>query len=108
MRAMLVAAGLGTRLDPLTRELPKPALPVANRPVAWFALDHLTRHGVRDFVVNTHHLADRLRTEVERCCPAGARLRFVHEPNILGTGGGVRNAWRPQDGEDFLVVNAKL
>jgi mannose-1-phosphate guanylyltransferase len=105
---MLVAAGLGTRLDPLTRELPKPALPLANRPVAWFSLDHLARSGFTDVVVNTHHLAERLQTELTRVCPVGVRLRFTHEPSILGTGGGVRNAWQPRPDEDFVVVNAKL
>jgi mannose-1-phosphate guanylyltransferase len=108
MRAMLVAAGFGTRLDPLTRELPKPALPVANRPIAWFACDHLTRSGAREIVVNTHHLARELRAALETHAPPGSRLRFVHEPQILGTGGGVRNAWQPDDGEDFVTMNAKL
>lgn len=108
MRAMLVAAGLGTRLHPLTHALPKPALPVGNRPTAFFACDHLARSGFRDLVVNTHHLAERLRDELEQACPAGVRLRFVHEPVILGTGGALRNAWQPVDGEDFVAVNAKL
>jgi mannose-1-phosphate guanylyltransferase len=105
---MLVAAGLGTRLDPLTRELPKPALPVGNRPVAWFALDALARSGIRDVVVNTHHLAPQLRAALQAHCPNDVALRFVHEPAILGTGGGVRNAWSPTEGEDFIVFNAKL
>ena len=105
---MLVAAGFGTRLDPLTRELPKPALPVANRPIAWFACDHLARSGFHDIVANTHHLAAELRAALESNCPPGVQLRFVHEPVILGTGGGVRHAWRPLPGEDFVVVNAKL
>jgi len=105
---MLVAAGFGTRLDPLTRELPKPALPLANRPVAWFACDHLVRCGVTDIAVNTHHLARELREALEAHAPAGARLSFVHEAQILGTGGGVRNAWQPREGEDFVTMNAKL
>ena len=105
---MLVAAGFGTRLDPLTRELPKPALPLANRPVAWFACDHLVRCGVADIAVNTHHLARELREALEAHAPAGARLSFVHEPQILGTGGGVRNAWQPREDEDFVTMNAKL
>ena len=105
---MLVAAGFGTRLDPLTRELPKPALPVANRPIAWFACDHLARSGFDDIVANTHHLAVELRRALEPHCPPRVQLRFEHEPVILGTGGGVRHAWRPQPGEDFVVVNAKL
>jgi mannose-1-phosphate guanylyltransferase len=105
---MLVAAGFGTRLDPLTRELPKPALPVANRPVAWFACDQLARHGVRELVTNTHHLAAELERELGRVRPDGVQLRFVHEPEILGTGGGVRNAWSATQDEPLIAFNAKL
>jgi mannose-1-phosphate guanylyltransferase len=105
---MLVAAGFGTRLDPLTRELPKPALPVANRPVAWFAADHLARCGVRELVVNTHHLADRLERALRAVQPGGAHLQFVHEPEILGTGGGVRNVWASSARAPLLAFNAKL
>ncbi|HKU37335.1 MAG TPA: NDP-sugar synthase [Polyangiales bacterium] len=109
VRAMLITAGFGTRLAPLTDLLPKPAVPVANRPLAWFALDHLYRSGVRDLVLNTHHLAPALEREVLRFAPADLRLRFVFEPEILGTGGGVRNAWaRPAPGETFLVMNGKV
>jgi NDP-sugar pyrophosphorylase family protein len=104
---MLVAAGFGQRLDPLTRELPKPALPVGNRPVAWYALSHLARSGVREVVANAHHLADRLVAALEPVCPPEIALSFAHEARILGTGGGVRNAWRPQPGEDFAIMNAK-
>ncbi len=111
MRAMLVAAGLGTRLRPLTLELPKPAVPIANRPVALYALEHLARAGISDVIANTHHLAAELRAELEPVCPSGMQLRFAHEPQILGTGGGVRNAWQTfgvVEGEDLLVVNPKL
>jgi NDP-sugar pyrophosphorylase family protein len=108
MRAMLLAAGFGTRLDPLTRELPKPALPVANRPIAWFACDHLARAGIREMVVNTHHLERALCEALELHAPPGVQLRFVHEAVILGTGGGVRNAVQPEAGEDVLTMNAKL
>jgi NDP-sugar pyrophosphorylase family protein len=112
MRGMLVAAGFGTRLSPLTDELPKPAVPVGNRPVAAYALEALARAGIRDVVVNTHHLAAELERELSPWCPSGVDLRYVHEPVILGTGGGVRNAWAarggPIDGEDFVVMNAKL
>jgi mannose-1-phosphate guanylyltransferase len=110
---MLVAAGFGTRLDPLTRELPKPALPVANRPVAWFAADHLARHGVRELAVNTHHLADRLEHALLATQLPGVQLRFVHEPEILGTGGGVRNVWATlgtgtSERDALIAFNAKL
>jgi len=107
-RAMLVAAGFGTRLAPLTDELPKPAVPVANRPLAWFALDHLHRFGVRDFVMNTHHLGRRLESSIEPWTPSDTSLRFSREEAILGTGGGLRRAWDPRDDETLLVMNAKL
>src|ERR1700759_4919134 len=105
---MLVTAGFGTRLSPLTDVLPKPAVPVANRPLAWFALDHLRRFGVRDFVLNTHHLARELESALRAVAPGDVQLSFVHEPEILGTGGGIRNAWQPIDGETFLVMNGKF
>jgi mannose-1-phosphate guanylyltransferase len=111
MRGMLVAAGFGTRLHPLTNELPKPALPVGNRPVAAFALEHLARFGIREVVCNTHHLGAELQRALEPHHPQSAQLSFVHEPVILGTGGGVRNAWQalgPQPGEELIVINAKL
>jgi NDP-sugar pyrophosphorylase family protein len=104
---MLVTAGFGTRLAPLTDLLPKPAVPVANRPVAWFAIDHLQRAGIRDFVLNTHHLAAELERSIRAAAPSGVNLSFVHEPEILGTGGGVQHAWQPIDGETFLVMNGK-
>ncbi|HET6332933.1 MAG TPA: NDP-sugar synthase [Polyangiales bacterium] len=108
VRAMLVTAGYGTRLAPLTDFLPKPAVPVANRPLAWFALDHLYRLGFRELSLNTHHLATKLEHEIERWAPNDLHLRFVFEPEILGTGGGIRNTWgRPESGEIFLAMNGK-
>ena len=105
MRAMVFAAGLGARLRPLTEVLPKPVVPVANRPLAWFSLDYLNRFGVSDVVLNTHHLASQLRVKLEPHIPDGMRTRFVHESILLGTGGGLKNAWKPRDGESFVVVN---
>lgn len=107
-QAMLVAAGYGSRLAPLTDELPKPAVPVANRPLASFALLHLHREGIRDFVVNTHHLAERLQQALQPWVPDDGALRFSPEPRILGTGGGLRQAWGPTSGEPMLAFNAKL
>ena len=63
-RAMLVTAGFGTRLAPLTDLLPKPAVPVGNHPTAFYALDHLARAGIREVVLNTHHLARELEAEI--------------------------------------------
>lgn len=107
-RAMLVTAGFGTRLAPLTDLLPKPAVPVGNRPTAFYALDHLARAGIREVVLNTHHLARELESELRASAPSTLQLSFVHEPEILGTGGGVKNAWQPQPDETFVVMNGKL
>jgi NDP-sugar pyrophosphorylase family protein len=105
---MLITAGFGTRLAPLTDLLPKPAVPVGNKPAAFFGLDHLARAGIREIVLNTHHLARELEDSLRAVAPSSVALRFVHEPEILGTGGGVRNAWSVRDGEPFVVMNGKL
>jgi mannose-1-phosphate guanylyltransferase len=96
-RAMVFAAGLGTRLRPLTNVLPKPVVPIVNRPLSWFALDHLRRAGCEHVVLNTHHLA----SEVERALLSapkldGLALTFAEESRLLGTGGGVKNAVQVQ------------
>jgi len=107
-RAMLVTAGFGTRLAPLTDVLPKPAVPVGNRPTAFYGLDVLARAGIRDVVLNTHHLARELEQAVREHAPLALDLHFVHELKILGTGGGVKNAWSPEADETFVVMNGKL
>lgn len=107
--AMVLAAGLGTRLRPLTDELPKPAVPVLNRPLAAFTFDHLARHGVRNLGLNTHHLPMQLRAALEPEVPSGIASLFVHEPEILGTGGGIRHVWGALGEPDpFLVLNGDV
>jgi len=109
MHAMVLAAGLGTRLRPLTDELPKPAVPVLNRPLVATTLAHLARAGAQSITLNTHHLPEQLRAALEPHAPPGVALRFVHEPEILGTGGGIRNAWRAAGAPDqFVVMNGDV
>lgn len=111
VRAMVFAAGLGTRLRPLTDLLPKPVVPLLHRPLAWYALDHLRRAGVVHAVLNTHHLGELVERELRRA-PAleGLEMRFAPEPELLGTGGGVRAAVALQAravgalGDDDLVI----
>jgi mannose-1-phosphate guanylyltransferase len=90
--AMILAAGLGTRLRPLTDELPKPALPVCNQPMIGFALGHLAGAGLPGVVVNTHHLGDRLK---HVCAGTGhsVGIAWSDESSLLGTAGGLRRAW---------------
>ncbi|HEX2485148.1 MAG TPA: sugar phosphate nucleotidyltransferase, partial [Myxococcota bacterium] len=87
---MIVGAGLGTRLLPLTRLLPKPALPVRGVPLVAYQLALLASGGVREVVINTHHLPEMLEDAARSWCPNGVTLRFSRERELLGTGGGIR------------------
>jgi len=87
---MIVAAGLGTRLRPLTELRPKPALPVRGIPLIAYTLALLARHGVREVIVNAHHLSDILMDAARRHCPLDMKLRFSIESELLDTGGGIR------------------
>ena len=90
MRAMIVAAGRGTRLKPLSDLRPKPALPVRGIPLVGYTLALLARHGVHEVVVNVHRDPERLEQAARRWCPSGLELHFSHERTLLDTGGGVR------------------
>lgn len=107
VQAMLLAAGLGTRLRPLTEIRPKPIVPLANRPLASFAIDHLARSGVDHIVANTHPLPDLVEKTLAASCPDGLSLVFSREATLLGTGGGLRRA-RPlfaDPGGPVIVMN---
>jgi mannose-1-phosphate guanylyltransferase len=89
MRAMILAAGLGTRLRPLTYVMPKPVAPVLNRPiVAWIA-DLLERHGFEDVVANLSYLPEQIREVLGDGSAFGLRISYSEEPEPLGTAGGV-------------------
>ncbi len=109
MRALLLCAGLGTRLRPLTDVLPKPCVPVLDRPLGAYGLGALAAAGVRDVVANTHHLGDRV---VPTLAPwadrLGVGLTRVHESTLLGTGGAIRNALPLLGDGDFTVFNGDV
>jgi MurNAc alpha-1-phosphate uridylyltransferase len=90
--AMLLAAGYGTRMRPLTQHTPKPLLPVLGRTLFDRALDRLEAAGVTQVAVNGHWLADTVRTACGQ--RAEPRLSFLHEPDLLDTGGGIFRALR--------------
>ncbi len=90
--AFVMGAGLGSRLRPLTDSRPKPLVPVFNKPLVTFALDHLLSVGVERFVINTHHLANRWAEFLPGATYRGAAIDFVFEPELLETGGGIANA----------------
>jgi mannose-1-phosphate guanylyltransferase len=105
-QAFVLGAGLGTRLRPLTDDLPKPLIPIFQKPLITFALDHLCGLGVESFVINTHHLATQF--EDLGGIYAGHPLRLVHEPVLLGTGGGLKNVEGLLRPEPFIVYSGDL
>jgi len=90
MRAMIVAAGLGTRLLPLSGLRPKPAMPIRGIPLIAYPLALLARFGVTETVINVHHLPEMIIAAAERYAPPGMSLRFSFERELLDTGGGIR------------------
>ena len=105
--AMILGAGFGERARPLSLVRPKPLFPVLNRPIISHTLDSLVPFGLRQVVVNTHHLAPRLEAYLSGL-RGGPAVRTVREEVILGTGGGLRNA-APFLGQDpFLVINGDI
>lgn len=93
-KAIILAAGFGSRLAPLTREVPKPLIPLRGTPMIAHLLRRLERWGVRDVLINLHHGADTLLREIPPLVPEGMRVQFSYEPEILGTGGALRRmAW---------------
>jgi NDP-sugar pyrophosphorylase family protein len=105
MKAMILAAGLGTRLRPLTDVTPKPLLPVAGTPMIVWNLLLLKRHGIREVVINLHHLGEMIRRALGDGSAFGMRIVYSHEPVILGTGGGIKQAEPHFHGEPVLILN---
>lgn len=105
MKAMILAAGLGTRLRPLTNTIPKPLLPVAGTPLIVWNLLLLKRHGFHDVIINLHHLGPMIQQALGDGSKFGLRIIYSPEPVILGTGGGIKQAEPHFSGEPVLVMN---
>jgi NDP-sugar pyrophosphorylase family protein len=108
MKAMILAAGYGERLWPLTADRTKPALPVLGKPLVGYVAEYLAGFGIKEVVVNLHHHPDSVRRSLGDGSQFGVALEYVHEPIILGTSGALDNARALLDGDTFVVVNGKL
>lgn len=108
MRAMLFAAGLGTRLRPLTDDLPKCLAPVNGRPMIDYSLLLLRHYGIREVVVNVHHFADRVEAYLGDGARFGVEVAYSREETLLDTGGGLLGARRFLDDGTFVVVNSDV
>jgi len=107
MKAMILAAGLGTRLQPLTDKKPKALMPVVNQPIISRVIDYLKTHGVRQIVVNAHHHYQQLVDYLEGGT-FGVQVEVRVEPKILGTGGGIKNTSDFWNDEPFIVINSDI
>ena len=107
-QAFVLAAGLGTRLRPLTEELPKPLIPIFQKPLVTFALDHLIGIGVNRFVINTHRHPELFQNFFAARDYAGFPVTLVHEPDLLETGGGIKNAESLLGSDSFLTYSGDI
>jgi mannose-1-phosphate guanylyltransferase len=107
-QAFVLGAGLGTRLRPLTEELPKPLVPIFQKPLITFALDHLIDIGIDKLFINTHRLPETFAAAFPENRYAGIKLSFVNEPVLLDTGGGIKNIEAELGSEPFITYSGDV
>ncbi len=106
-KAMVMAAGFGTRMRPLTLQIPKPLVQVWGKPLIDYSLDFLADAGVEEAVVNSHYLAELLEAHLLKRT-SKPKIIISRENNVLETGGGIKNALKLFDDTPFFVVNSDV
>ncbi len=109
MKAFLLAAGLGTRLRPITDTTPKCLVPICGRPMLSWWIDLFEKHGITDVLINTHYLRDQVADFINAHNKSGSRVALYesYEPVLIGSGGTIlKNRSFIQDNEDFLICYA--
>jgi NDP-sugar pyrophosphorylase family protein len=102
--AFILGAGLGTRLRPLTENMPKPLLEIGGYPIITYAMGHLRAVGVKRFIVNTHHCAGKYTEIFPENSYKGIPIVFRHEPGLLDTAGGIKNIEDLIAGDERIIV----
>ena len=109
MKAMILAAGFGTRLFPLTIDRTKPAIPFLGKPLVGYVAEYIARHGITDIVVNLHHQPDSVVEALGDGSNFGVKIAYSREmPDILGTAGALVHARELIGDETFVIVNGKI
>jgi NDP-sugar pyrophosphorylase family protein len=108
MRGMILSAGYGTRLWPLTEDRTKPAIPILGKPLVGYVAEYLSHFGIRDILVNLHHRPQSVRNALGDGTSFGVKLDYIEEPVILGTSGALDNARSTLERDTFVVVNGKI
>src|SRR6266576_1299102 len=107
-QAFVLGAGLGTRLRLLTDDLPKPLIPIFQKPLVSFALDHLIDIGVESFIINTHKLPDFFQRFFSENDYEGHSIKLVNEPVLLETGGGIKNVEADLGVKPFITYSGDI
>ncbi|MBX7147756.1 nucleotidyltransferase family protein [bacterium] len=109
MQAIVLAAGFGTRLKPLTNTTPKPLIPVNGVPLIVYNLLLLKKNGIKDIVINLHYLGKQIEDYLGDGKKLGLKIRYSYEPKILGTGGGIKKASLLfKNKKPFFVLNGDI
>jgi NDP-sugar pyrophosphorylase family protein len=108
MRAIILSAGYGTRLWPLTEDRTKPAIPILGKPLVGYVAEYIARYGFDEIVVNLHHRPKSVRAALGDGSEFGVKLHYVEEPVILGTSGALDNTRQFFEQETFLAINGKI
>jgi NDP-sugar pyrophosphorylase family protein len=108
MKSMILAAGFGTRLRPLTEIKPKALMPVANKPVLARNIEYLISHGITEIIVNAHHHSQQVVDYLKDGASFSLDIEVKVEHEILGTGGGIKNTEGFWDKEPFFVINSDI
>jgi NDP-sugar pyrophosphorylase family protein len=108
MKGVILAAGYGTRLWPLTEDRTKPAIPFLNRPLITYSLEYLASYGFDDIVINLHHQPESVREAIGDGSALGVRVTYSFEEEILGTSGALDRVRDLLTGDDFVVINGKI
>lgn len=104
MKAMILAAGVGSRLDPLTRNVPKPLVPIVNRPVMEYLINLLKKHGFDEIMINTHYLGSKIEEYFGDGSAWGVQIHWAREDKLWGDAGSVKNAEAFFKDETFMVI----
>jgi NDP-sugar pyrophosphorylase family protein len=108
MKALIIAGGLGTRLRPLTYNLPKVVVPLVNKPFIAYQVELLLRHGISEIILNLHYLSEKVHEVIAELEKKGAKIKVSIETDPLGTAGAVKNAEEFFDNDPMLVFNGDV
>lgn len=108
MKAMILAAGRGARLSPLTDQIPKPLIMIGDKPLIAYHLIKLAKFGITEIIINISYLAEQIKSALGDGRQYGVNIQYSYEPEVLETGGGIYQALPLLGSEPFLVVSADI